>query len=209
MSPIVEKESELSLYLEEWASARYGEWNDIYRSTNSDRHNGIYRLKCGNELLQLLYDIIGNTEEHSYTFKVRAFSADLNTYAHSEYSEFSEPLEMGDMDNSYEGINSLQSIDDIRFYMQENASCFSPEELADFENGIQNEIELRKESAAQLPLVKKAMKKQFVVIINNRGGMVPILLEKDNIQCPFCKQIQDDKRRLCFTCSVRFSLPGQ
>lgn len=71
MSPIVEKERELSLYLEEWASARYGEWNDFYRSTNRDRHTGIYRLKCGNELLQLLYDIIGNTEDHFFVEKGR------------------------------------------------------------------------------------------------------------------------------------------
>ena len=32
MSPIVEKERELSDYLEEWVAARYGEWNDIYRA---------------------------------------------------------------------------------------------------------------------------------------------------------------------------------
>lgn len=71
MSPIVEKERELSLYLEEWASARYGEWNDFYRSTNRDRHTGIYLLESGNELLQLLYDIIGNTEDHFFVEKNR------------------------------------------------------------------------------------------------------------------------------------------
>lgn len=64
MSPIVEKERELSEYLEEWFNARFGEWNDIYRAVSRDRHTGIYHLKSGDRLLQLLYDIIGNMEEH-------------------------------------------------------------------------------------------------------------------------------------------------
>lgn len=72
MSPIVEKERELSDYLEEWVAARYGEWNDIYRATNRDRHTGIYRLESGDKLLQLLYDIIGNIEDH--------FSVDKNCH---------------------------------------------------------------------------------------------------------------------------------
>ena len=64
MSPIVEKERELSEYLEEWIAARYEEWNDFYRAVNRDRHTGIYRLESGSDLLQLLYDIIGNIEDH-------------------------------------------------------------------------------------------------------------------------------------------------
>jgi len=72
MSPVVEKERELSEYLEEWVAARYGEWNDIYRATNRDRHTGIYRLESGDKLLQLLYDIIGNIEDH--------FSVDKNCH---------------------------------------------------------------------------------------------------------------------------------
>lgn len=64
MSSIVKKERELSEYLEEWVAARYGEWNDIYRSVNRDRHTGIYLLKSGDKLLQLLCDIMGNIEDH-------------------------------------------------------------------------------------------------------------------------------------------------
>lgn len=64
MHPIVEKEKELSSYLEEWIDSRYEEWHDIYQATNRDRQYGIYRLKSGSELHQLFYDIIGNIGEH-------------------------------------------------------------------------------------------------------------------------------------------------
>lgn len=64
MSPVVEKERELSEYLEEWVAARYGEWNDIYRAVNRDKYSGIYLLESGDKLLQLLYDIVGNMEHH-------------------------------------------------------------------------------------------------------------------------------------------------
>jgi hypothetical protein len=57
MSPVVEKERELSEYLEEWVAARYGEWNDIYRAVNRDKYSGIYLLESGDKLLQLLYDM--------------------------------------------------------------------------------------------------------------------------------------------------------
>lgn len=45
MDPIVEKEKELSEYLEEWLFARYPEWHFIYQAVNRDRLSGIYRLK--------------------------------------------------------------------------------------------------------------------------------------------------------------------
>ena len=64
MNPIVEKERELSEYLEEWISTRYSEWHFIYQAVNRDRLTGIYRLKSGDSLLQLFYDIIGNIEDH-------------------------------------------------------------------------------------------------------------------------------------------------
>lgn len=67
MKPIVEKERELSKYLKEWVAARYVNWNDIYAAINRDRRIGIYRLKSGDQLLQLLYDIIGNIEEYFIT----------------------------------------------------------------------------------------------------------------------------------------------
>lgn len=64
MSPTVEKEKELSEYLEEWIKARYKVWFEIYHAANQNRRNGIYLLESGDKLLQLLYDIIGNMEEH-------------------------------------------------------------------------------------------------------------------------------------------------
>lgn len=64
MHPIVEKERELSAYLEEWLTARYGEWNSFYHATNQDRRAGIYLLESGARLLDLLNDIMGNIEEH-------------------------------------------------------------------------------------------------------------------------------------------------
>lgn len=69
MGSIVEKEREreLSEYLEEWVAARYRKWREIYRGIFSDRHTGIYRLKSGEQLLQLLFDIIENIGEHFMT----------------------------------------------------------------------------------------------------------------------------------------------
>ncbi len=64
MHPIVEKERELSAYLEEWVTARYGEWNIFYHATSKDRRTGIYLLESGDRLLNLLNDIMGNIEEH-------------------------------------------------------------------------------------------------------------------------------------------------
>ena len=66
MSPIVEKERELSLYLEEWITARYSDWKDFYDNTFQERRNGIYRLNGGEELMSLLNDIMGNIEDHLY-----------------------------------------------------------------------------------------------------------------------------------------------
>lgn len=72
MHHIVEKEKELSLYLEEWITARYSDWTMFYHSTNQNKRNGIYRLKSGERLMDLLDDIIGNIEEH--------FAFDVNSH---------------------------------------------------------------------------------------------------------------------------------
>ena len=64
MIKTVEKERELSLYLEEWVSARYAVWNLFYHSTSQTRRTGIYLLKSGTELMDFLNDIMGNIEEH-------------------------------------------------------------------------------------------------------------------------------------------------
>jgi len=72
MHHIVEKEKELSLYLEEWITARYSDWNMFYHSTTQNKRNGIYRLKSGERLMDLLDDIIGNIDEH--------FAFDVNSH---------------------------------------------------------------------------------------------------------------------------------
>lgn len=64
MQSVVEKERELSLYLEEWISARYSEWDDFYHVTVREKSTGIYRLVDGNLLMDLLDDIMGNLEGH-------------------------------------------------------------------------------------------------------------------------------------------------
>ena len=63
MHHIVEKEKELSLYLEEWITARYSDWTMFYHSTNQNKRNGIYRLKSGERLMDLLDDIIINKKK--------------------------------------------------------------------------------------------------------------------------------------------------
>lgn len=67
MRTITEKEREISEYLEEWIASRYEQWNGIYNDINRDRRTGIYQLKSGSQLLQLLHDIFGNIEEHFRT----------------------------------------------------------------------------------------------------------------------------------------------
>lgn len=72
MNKIVEKERELSMYLEEWVSARYTDWDMFYHSTCQTRRTGIYLLKSGTELMDFLNDIMGNIEDH--------FSYDANCH---------------------------------------------------------------------------------------------------------------------------------
>lgn len=63
MHPTIEKERELSAYIEEWVAARYSEWMDFYHTTIRDKATGIYQLKQGNELMDLLDDIICNIND--------------------------------------------------------------------------------------------------------------------------------------------------
>ena len=59
----IERELELSKYLEEWANNHFGDWFAFYRDVNSNRRNGIYLLKGGTSLMDLLNSIIGNIED--------------------------------------------------------------------------------------------------------------------------------------------------
>lgn len=61
---MTERERELSNYLDEWVLSRYGKWNELYRDINQYRRTGIYLLKHGNELLDFLFSVVSNLEEH-------------------------------------------------------------------------------------------------------------------------------------------------
>ncbi|MBR1727624.1 MAG: PD-(D/E)XK nuclease domain-containing protein [Muribaculaceae bacterium] len=60
----VDKELELSKYIEEWSNIFYAEWKDFYYDVCQNRRNGIYLLKRGNELMDLLNTIMGNIENY-------------------------------------------------------------------------------------------------------------------------------------------------
>lgn len=60
----VDKELELSKYLEEWSKKYYQDWKDFYDDVNQNRTIGIYLLERGNELMDLLNNIMGNIENH-------------------------------------------------------------------------------------------------------------------------------------------------
>lgn len=60
----VDKELELSKYIEEWSNIFYAEWKDFYYDVCQNRRNGIYLLKRGNELMDLLDTIMGNIENN-------------------------------------------------------------------------------------------------------------------------------------------------
>lgn len=61
---IREREIEFSEYLTEWYNAKYQEWNEFLAYLNRTRHEGIYRLDDGPEILQLAIDIIENLNAH-------------------------------------------------------------------------------------------------------------------------------------------------
>lgn len=62
--PIIQKEEQLSSYLKEWINSRYPDWNEFYQSEYPYRQQGIYQLKDGDRLLDMLNDIMGNVENH-------------------------------------------------------------------------------------------------------------------------------------------------
>lgn len=60
----VEKEQELSSYIEEWSNEYYSKWKDFYDYVYKSRENGIYKLKAGCSLMDLLHSIMGRVEEY-------------------------------------------------------------------------------------------------------------------------------------------------
>ena len=60
----IQREQKLSSYLEEWINAKYPDWSYIVREISRNRRTGIYRLKHGTRIMDMLINIIGNIEEH-------------------------------------------------------------------------------------------------------------------------------------------------
>lgn len=58
------KEKEINVYLEEWLSSRFPEWDSFYHDVMRNRRNGAYLLKDGEKICDLLNSIQGNLEEH-------------------------------------------------------------------------------------------------------------------------------------------------
>ena len=65
MTNLLEKEQQLDRYVKEWISARYDDLMLFYKDTSKYRRSssGIYKLKEGEALMDLLNDIVGNLEE--------------------------------------------------------------------------------------------------------------------------------------------------
>lgn len=59
----LEREIELSEYLEQWVNSHYGEWSAFYYDVSRNRRNGIYLLKDGSSLMDLVITIHSHLEE--------------------------------------------------------------------------------------------------------------------------------------------------
>lgn len=60
----LEREIEFCKYLEQWVNTHYGDWNAFYHDVVQNKNNGIYLLKGGTTLMDLLDSILGNIEGH-------------------------------------------------------------------------------------------------------------------------------------------------
>lgn len=60
----IAKENEINAYLEEWLISRFSEWNSFYFDVMRNKKNGVYQLKDGEKICNLLNSIQGNVEEH-------------------------------------------------------------------------------------------------------------------------------------------------
>ena len=60
----LEKEEALCKYLEEWIKIRYQKWCEFYAQVDMNRKNGIYHLKYGPRLMDLMNIIDGNLHEY-------------------------------------------------------------------------------------------------------------------------------------------------
>lgn len=61
---IIEKEKDISKYIKEWTDARLSEWDQFRKYVSENRRTGIYRLKNGSGMLDLLNDIVDSIEHH-------------------------------------------------------------------------------------------------------------------------------------------------
>ena len=64
---VVEKEKELSNYIEQWALARYHDWFMFKKDAYSRPEFGIYQLKGGKDLLMFVETIVGIIEDNLST----------------------------------------------------------------------------------------------------------------------------------------------
>lgn len=55
-------ERQLCKFIEDWAAERYPIWVDFRRSVRECRRTGIYLIEGGNQLLDIIEDILGNIE---------------------------------------------------------------------------------------------------------------------------------------------------
>lgn len=56
----IAKENEINAYLEEWLISRFSEWNSFYFDVMRNKKNGVYQLKDGEKICNLLNSIQGN-----------------------------------------------------------------------------------------------------------------------------------------------------
>ena len=53
----IAKENEINAYLEEWLISRFSEWNSFYFDVMRNKKNGVYQLKDGEKICNLLNSI--------------------------------------------------------------------------------------------------------------------------------------------------------
>lgn len=57
-------ETQLCDYIEKWYAARVDDWSIIYHGIHQSKHNGIYQIPHGGDMVNILNDVYDNFEEH-------------------------------------------------------------------------------------------------------------------------------------------------
>lgn len=90
----IEKEQELDKYIRGWILARYSNWSRFYHDTVQYKKNGIYTLKYGCRMMDLLDSIMGYFEAN---FGVE----DSETFIPARFSSIDEFLKSIDWQDQY------------------------------------------------------------------------------------------------------------